>query len=148
MDFADKLTKLISDRGVKQTALERMTGIDQRSISNFTLRKQAPYLEQAVKLARALDVPVGYLADPTIDTPDQAILSDDEKTALKFYREMRRTRDAVEILMELADLAASSRGPARPVQGDGRAGKTYDPGTLEEIDPRQAKTPPHKRSAN
>jgi transcriptional regulator with XRE-family HTH domain len=69
MEFSEKLEKMIAEKGITQTALARETGIDQSAISAMTLGKRRPYMDQALLLARALGVPLDYLADDSMDEP-------------------------------------------------------------------------------
>lgn len=67
MRFAQKLDYLIGLRRTSQSELSRRTGIAQSAISEMTKDKRRPYMDQSFKLANALNVPLSYLADDSID---------------------------------------------------------------------------------
>ena len=67
MRFAEKLDYLISLKETNQSRLSRQTGIAQSAISEMTKGKRRAYMDQALRLARALGVPLDYLADDGLD---------------------------------------------------------------------------------
>lgn len=84
MKFAEKLARLVAN----QSELSRMTGVAQSSISAMSAGDRRPYMDQAFKIARALGVPLDYLADDTQDDPPAppVPMPEDEQTLLEVYR--------------------------------------------------------------
>jgi transcriptional regulator with XRE-family HTH domain len=88
MTFAEKLDKLIEMRGTSQSKLARIVGIHQQAISAMTRGKQEPYLRQGLALAKALEVPLEYLADDAIDSLPPAVLAERERMVWEIVRDI------------------------------------------------------------
>ena len=86
MEFPEKLEKTIARSGKSQSALARETGVAQSAISAMTRGERRPFMDQAFRIARALGVPLDYLADDTIDEPPIAELSGEERLLLRICR--------------------------------------------------------------
>jgi transcriptional regulator with XRE-family HTH domain len=67
MNMVEKIRKLIDDQGMTQTAFEVMAGLPQARISKWASGRGEPTLSQAFRMARALDVPLDYLADDAME---------------------------------------------------------------------------------
>lgn len=69
MTFAEKLAIAMEARGLSQMKLGELTGIHQTAISRMTRGgdTQRPYLDQGLLIAKALNVPLEYLADDLWD---------------------------------------------------------------------------------
>ncbi len=101
MGFPEKLTLLIATNGKSQTKLARETGLGQSAISEMTKGERRPYMDQGLLLARALGVPLDYLADDAQDEPPRGPeLSDAELAALKMVRSLKL--DEAEVIRRLA----------------------------------------------
>lgn len=114
MRFAEKLDYLIELCGTNQSKLMRLTGIAQSSISQMTKGGRKPSMEQAFALARALGIPLDYLADDSQDEPPEKALSEDERIALDYYRSARELEgspsNVLKVLARMADEGVSSKG--------------------------------------
>lgn len=88
MRFSEKLDKLIDLRHTNQSELSRKTGIAQSAISDMTRGERRPYMDQSLLLARALDVPLDYLADDSLDEPPPASISEWEKKVWEVVKEI------------------------------------------------------------
>ncbi len=115
MRFAEKLEREIARRGSSQSKLSRETGIHQTAISAMTRNERRPYMDQALQLARALGVPLDYLADDAQDEPPPASgLGEDERAVLDLYHALGLGR--LEALRRLATGGETERrrasGPA------------------------------------
>jgi transcriptional regulator with XRE-family HTH domain len=79
MKFPEKLVKLIETRETNQSRLSRQTGISQPAISQMTTGNRRPYMDQSLLLARALNVPLDFLADDTREGDPPLPITDEEK---------------------------------------------------------------------
>lgn len=90
MKFSEKLYNLIQLRGMTQGAVARRAGLAPSAITDMTAGVRRPYMDQALKIAKVLDVPLDYLADDDLDEmPEQ--LPDDEAHVLRVYKNLKRT---------------------------------------------------------
>lgn len=61
--FSNRLTSFIELVGINQTDLSKKSGISETSISRYVNGEQTPSLYHAVKIARAIDIPLDTLTD-------------------------------------------------------------------------------------
>jgi transcriptional regulator with XRE-family HTH domain len=87
MTIADKLTRLITN----QSEVARKTGVAQSAISEASSGKRRLYVDQAMKIARALGVSLDYLADDAQDEPAPSSITADEERVLWLVRELGLT---------------------------------------------------------
>ena len=68
MEFHELLVELMNARGVNQAQLCKATGIASSAMSHYVRGETDPSFTKAIKIARALDVPIDALAgrDPEI----------------------------------------------------------------------------------
>jgi transcriptional regulator with XRE-family HTH domain len=84
MTFAQKLSKLTAGRN--KSAISQAADLPATAISNYINRKYTPSADKALRIARALDVPLDWLVDPDRDLPapkstgtlDAGALSDEQ----------------------------------------------------------------------
>jgi len=83
MTVTEKLIRLTADRGKSQVA--GAAGLPKSAISNYIAKKQMPRGDNALALARALNVPLEWLVDneqdwppPQVGAPTPAQLSDED----------------------------------------------------------------------
>ncbi len=67
MRFAEKLIKLMHECGLNQQRLARLAEVSDSEVSRIVTGKSYPGLENAFKLARAVNVSLDYLADDALD---------------------------------------------------------------------------------
>lgn len=72
MRFAEKLNKLMRERGMNQQKLARSAEVSDSEVSRIMTGKSYPGLENAFKLARAVNVSLDYLADDALDEDPMA----------------------------------------------------------------------------
>lgn len=110
MKFSEKLTRLIGQSGKSQSRLGRETGIAQTAISEMTLGKRRPYMDQAFLLARALGVPLDYLADESADEPPRSV-TEEESYVLRAVRGLGLGYEEVIRRLTVAEPAGKAREP-------------------------------------
>lgn len=129
MDVTEKLIKLTADRGKAQVA--KAAGLPKSAISNYIAKRQMPRGDNALAIARALDVPLDWLVDNTRDWPppkaelDSPAMLSDETIIGEFHRrlvyaalDMRAALEAAEnrdwrgAAIRLAELAKDEKVPA------------------------------------
>jgi hypothetical protein len=69
MEFFLKLTTWLQKNGVSQQQLAILTGIEESKISRLVTGKSKPFLADGLIIARALDLPLAWLADDTQPWP-------------------------------------------------------------------------------
>jgi transcriptional regulator with XRE-family HTH domain len=111
MDFPEKLEKLIAHSGMKAAEVARRSGIPPQRFTDWKAdRKRRPTADQALHLARALNVSVDYLLDSELDDPPDPVLTTAEREILAFVR-----RIGIEDAWERLSLKAGT--VARPIGG-------------------------------
>lgn len=115
MTIDHKLAALLESRGWTQAELVRRTGISKQRISRWLTQpdRHRPTLEQAFTVARALGVPLDYLADDDQDEPPPPVATEEEIAILDLVRELRIDRRTA--FGALARAAASAVATAPPV---------------------------------
>ena len=63
MSWKDKVNALMSQRGITQKELSRLSGITESSISRYLHSNKRPRLDVVVNIAKALNVETNYLLD-------------------------------------------------------------------------------------
>jgi transcriptional regulator with XRE-family HTH domain len=92
----------MAQRGLKAADLSRLTGIPSQRFTEWKNstpeRPRVPTLSQALRIARALGVPLDYLADDDLDDPTSLAelgIDPDDRTLLEFLRITGLSRQAV-----------------------------------------------------
>lgn len=88
MKFHEKLTQLMAMRGISQSQLARELGWKQNAISQLASGKQRVYGDQAVVLARAMEVDVGVLLDDNLALAPETIEEEKKKALLTLIDEV------------------------------------------------------------
>lgn len=103
MEFPEKLRSTRKARQYSQEYLAEQVGVRQSQLGKWETGQGRPYYDQALKLARALDVSMDWLCDPEIDTPPSTPggveLSEGEKAVL----EVVKRRGLSWVLLALTD---------------------------------------------
>ncbi len=100
MELKQKLKNLMNARGLNGQRLARLSRVSDSEISRILQGKSRPGLDNALRLARALEVSLDYLADDTIDNePCEPVddFSNDERKILNLSQKIG-SPDAVTIL--------------------------------------------------
>lgn len=63
MMWREKVTNLMSERGINQKQLSQLSGITESSISRYLHSSQRPRMDVVVNIAKALHVETEYLLD-------------------------------------------------------------------------------------
>ncbi len=110
MTFGEQLIDIRKKKGLSQSDLGKLVGIDKRIISRYETNKTAPSIDVAKKLADALDISLDYLTGSNkslfIDDPemtnilrDYDTLNEDDKNTIKkvlkafrFYSKIEETQ--------------------------------------------------------
>jgi transcriptional regulator with XRE-family HTH domain len=89
--IGQRIRKVRLEQGIKQKDLARRIGISQGALTNFELGRRKISLEWMLKIARALEVPVGYFMG-AVETPmeDDSSLGPKEHRLLRAFRRMAR----------------------------------------------------------
>lgn len=111
MRLNEKLQMLCGRRGWGQSnLLEVVPDVTKSSMSNWWKGKYRPDLESALRIARALDVPLDYLADDALDDPPPSRdLPADEEHVLKVYRNLR-SLGAIDEALATHGMAMAAKG--------------------------------------
>lgn len=91
MTFGEKLFQAREDKGMTQTKLSELSGVDRAAIAKMEAGRQRPYVDQGILLARALRVPLDYLADETLE--EAPAVNEDEAFILRTVRAMKLDAD-------------------------------------------------------
>ncbi|WP_165223940.1 helix-turn-helix domain-containing protein [Aquisphaera insulae] len=91
MELKQKLKNLMNTRGLNGQKLARLSQVSDSEISRILQGKSRPGLDNALRLAQALEVSLDYLADDTVDAepPGPAdSVSPDERKALNLIQKL------------------------------------------------------------
>ena len=105
MKLSTKLSGLAKTQGLKPAEIARRTGVSHTAAGKWLKGDAVPGLYEAAALARALNVPIAYLADDSLD--EVPIPDDDEAQVLNVIRDLGLSRR--EAIRRLA-----SGGPIEP----------------------------------
>ncbi|MFO0891810.1 MAG: helix-turn-helix transcriptional regulator [Isosphaeraceae bacterium] len=114
MELKAKLKHLMGLKGLNGQRLARLSQVSDSEISRILQGKSRPGLDNALRLARALEVSLDYLADDKLDSEPSGpvdVVSDDERKILNLSQKIGM-RDTVTILENVRFLgyeAAMSR---------------------------------------
>jgi transcriptional regulator with XRE-family HTH domain len=89
--IGQRIRKVRLEQGIKQKDLARRIGISQGALTNFELGRRKISLEWMLKIARALEVPVGYFmgaVETAMENEDS--LGPKEHRLLRAFRRISR----------------------------------------------------------
>jgi transcriptional regulator with XRE-family HTH domain len=102
----DKIEKLLKAKGLNQAKLARLIGEHEPRISKWRGGQGEPDRNQLLRIAKALETDMEYLADDSLDEPRPAQgLSSDEIAVLATYRSFRSTLSEDAAIRALATAA-------------------------------------------
>jgi transcriptional regulator with XRE-family HTH domain len=113
--FHRKFNREIEQRGLSQSKVGKLIGVTQGRVWKWMHGEGLPNGMQLVRMSRAFRVPLAYLADDEVDSPEQVKgdpglmehLPEDYKLIWGLIKEM----GAPEAKRRLMQLPASTRGP-------------------------------------
>lgn len=88
--IGQRIRKVRLEQGIKQKDLARRIGISQGALTNFELGRRKISLEWLLKIARALEVPVGYFMGAVEPPSDDGALGPREHRLVRAFRRMAR----------------------------------------------------------
>jgi transcriptional regulator with XRE-family HTH domain len=137
MKFPEKLSFWIEKRGLKQAVIAKKAGLTPSTISDMMTapkgrKLRRPYLDQGLKLARALELDLDFLADDEADEPP-AGLTADEQIVLRYYRSAKRRGVTLEMVEDRLG------GLVGPVE-EGKVGETGGREAARTISERERKS--------
>ena len=95
--FGQRINDALTARGWSQKRLEIRSGVSQQHISQIVNGERKPGITTVVKLARALDVSLDWLAG--LPPREPGALEPDEEELLKAYRELDEAHQGVVLNM-------------------------------------------------
>lgn len=113
MDFAAKVKLLLERYRMSQADLAEAVGTHQPQVSKWLNGGVMPSMPLALRVARALKVPLDFLMDDELEElPRPVELPQDEANVLNVYRSLKRTGslDEDEAITGLASAAHPSKG--------------------------------------
>ena len=84
MDFKNRISELMAEKGVRQADLCRKTNISTALMSNYVKGKASPSLSNAIAIADALDVTLDELAGRLV----KVALDEEEQELISKFREL------------------------------------------------------------
>jgi len=123
MKFHEKLRKRVEDLGLNKSKAAREAGLPESTISNYLVKEESlPRIDIAAKIAKAIRVPLEWLADDAADWPPPEMKAketlakvEDETLVLELAIRMRRAHIWLLQALEKAakiDWEAVQRGAA------------------------------------
>jgi transcriptional regulator with XRE-family HTH domain len=88
--IGQRIRKVRLEQGIKQKDLARRIGISQGALTNFELGRRKISLEWLLKIAKALEVPVGYFVGAVEGPVEEEELGPKEHRLLRAFRRMSR----------------------------------------------------------
>ena len=83
----EKILRRMEERGLTQADLARLTKLHPTAVSRVLRGEQRLYVDQALRVAIALDLPLDYLADDSLESPPPSpTLTPDEDACLRLVR--------------------------------------------------------------
>lgn len=86
--IGQRIRKVRLDHGIKQKDLASRIGISQGALTNFELGRRKISLEWLLKIAEALEVPVGYFMNAVEPRMDEDALEPREHRLVRAFRRL------------------------------------------------------------
>lgn len=88
--IGQRIRKVRLEQGIKQKDLARRIGISQGALTNFELGRRKISLEWLLRIARALEVPVGYFMSAVESPMQEESLGPKEHRLLRAFRRISK----------------------------------------------------------
>jgi transcriptional regulator with XRE-family HTH domain len=144
MGMWQKVEKLLKAKGLNWAKLCRIVGEHEPRMSKWRHGQGEPDRNQLLRIARALDADVEYLADDAMDEPRVPHLADDERAVLEVYRALRPQLDQAKAIRALS---AASNASLHPSQRATIMGQPHDPETGFPVGPEETQAAKRRRQA-
>lgn len=112
-----RIRKVRTALNIKQKDLARKIGISQGALTNFELGRRKISLEWLVKIARALETPIGYFLVDIEPQVDDRLLSPKERRLVRAFQKLskdaRLQNDLLQTLERMGGHLGRSGGRAR-----------------------------------
>lgn len=121
MNAIEKISRLIEERKLTQSGVERAAVLSGNRISKWKAGEGEPTYRQIARVARVLNAPLEWLCDDAMDWPPSASiemdgLTDDERYVLRTYRYLRNERG---ISPEEAAIRMAGSATTEPIPSTG-----------------------------
>lgn len=127
MEVAEKVKKLMTERGLNQSDLAEMAGVSRQKISLVLSEAASLKSYQLLRLARGLGVDLEYLVDAAmLDPKPSSHLTDDELAILQVYRALQPQLDPAKAIRALS-AASNAEISRRATQTSPRHGDLLPP---------------------
>lgn len=145
MEVAEKVKKLMTERGLNQSDLAAMVGVSRQKMSLFLDGNAGLKPYQLLRMARGLGVDLEYLVDDNMNDPrPSSFLASDERAVLEVYRALRPQLDQTRAIRALS---AASNAELSISQRSAIQGQPTDPETGEPLSTNDPRTTKRRRQA-
>ncbi len=93
--FSERLTALMSEKGLNQSSLSNLSGVNQSGISKYIRGDSAPRASELARMAMVLGVTMDYLWG----MDSNVVRNDWQERAERAERDLAKLREALRILM-------------------------------------------------
>jgi transcriptional regulator with XRE-family HTH domain len=116
MKLIEKVSKILGQRGLKQADLAEMIQVTPQRVSHWFNGTGQPKPDQLLRIARALDVSMEFLADDGLAESPPQEFTEDERYILRVVRSLAIDADTAVQRLTMSPLAK----PIGPTYDDGK----------------------------